>query len=484
LVVRERCRSYVFPDRDADADRPALSPFSGSPENAPEKEIPMSAPRPRMIVTAALMHGLGIHLGAWMARDGAASDYVSPDLYLELARTAERGALHAVFLAEQLTNQENGVERPCGTLDAVTVLALMAGVTEHVGLVGTASTTYNEPYELARRFATLDHLSRGRAGWNSIATQNPHTAAQFGSAAHPDHADRYGRAEEFLDVVTRLWDSWESDALVGDKATKQFGDPSKVHDIDHRGAHFSVKGPLPFPRCPQGRPVVFQAGASELGRAQAARHADAVFTAAHLLEDAIAFRSDMRERAQAAGRSPDSIKILPGLSLVLGDTEENAWARKRALEEALGLRPNLAKLARRVGAPLDALLAEPDAPFPVDLLVPEAEFAGSIGFRRSIVRLAQSERLTTRELGLRYGGGHQEIVGTPEQVADRMQLQFEAGGADGFTLMIDMLPSGLADVVDLLVPELRRRGLFHEGYEHTTLRGELGLDGVGAVAAA
>ncbi|ODU06913.1 MAG: monooxygenase [Pseudonocardia sp. SCN 72-86] len=431
-----------------------------------------------MIVTAALMHGLGIHLGAWMARDGDPADYVSPDLYLELARTAERGKLHAVFLAEQLTNQENGVDRPCGTLDAITVLALMAGVTRHVGLVGTASTTYNQPYELARRFATLDHLSRGRAGWNSIATQNPHTAAQFGTGEHPDHSDRYGRAEEFLEVVTKLWDSWESDALVGDKAAKVFGDPEKVHDIDHVGAHFSVKGPLPFPRPPQGRPVVFQAGASELGRAQAARHADAVFTAAHLLEDAIAFRTDMRERAQAAGRSADGIKILPGLSIVLGDTEENAWARKRGLEDALGLGPNLAKLARRVGAPVEALLADPDAPFPVHLLVPESEFAGSIGFRRSIVHLAESEKLSTRELSLRYGGGHQEVVGTPEQVADVMQRQFEAGGADGFTLMIDMLPSGLTDVVDLLVPELQQRGLFHDDYEHTTLRGELGLDAV------
>ncbi|WP_279389687.1 NtaA/DmoA family FMN-dependent monooxygenase [Pseudonocardia endophytica] len=425
------------------------------------------------------MHGLGIHLGAWMARDGDVTDYVSPELYLDLARTAERGKLHAVFLAEQITNQENGVDRPCGTLDAITVLATMAAATERVGLIGTASTTYNEPYELARRFATLDHLSAGRAGWNSIATQNPHTAEQFGSTRHPDHGDRYGRAEEFLEVVEKLWDSWAADALVGDKVARIFGDPTKVHEINHVGENFSVRGPLPFARCPQGRPVIFQAGSSELGRAQAATHADAVFTAAHLLEDAIAFRDDMRTRAERAGRPADQIKILPGLSIILGDTEENAWARKRSLEEALGLGPNLAKLARRVGVSLEVLQANPDRPFPIDQLVPESEFSGSIGFRRSIVNLAVTERLTTRELSMRYGGGHQEVIGTPEQVADTMQRQFEAGGADGFTLMIDMLPSGLHDVVDLLVPELQRRGLFHEDYQHDTLRGELGLDPVG-----
>lgn len=435
----------------------------------------------KMIVTAALMHGLGIHLGAWMARAGEASDYVSPDLYLDLARTAERGKLHAVFLAEQITNQENGVARPCGTLDAVTVLALMAGVTERVGLVGTASTTYNEPYELARKFATLDHLSRGRAGWNSIATQNPHTAEQFGGMQHPDHADRYARAEEFLEVVTRLWDSWEEGSLVGDKATQVFGDPDKVHDIDYVGQYFQVKGPLPFARTPQGRPVIFQAGASDLGRAQAARHADAVFVAAHVLEDAIAFREDMRARAVANGRDADSIKILPGISLILGDTEENAWNRKKSLEEVLGIGPNLAKLARRLGMPVEALTEHVDQPFPVDLLGPEEEFSGSIGFRRSMVHLAVKEGLTVRELSLRYGGGHQEVIGTPEQVADVLQKQFEAGGADGFTLMIDMLPSGLHDAVDLLVPELQRRGLFHEDYEGATLHESLGLGPVPAL---
>jgi FMN-dependent oxidoreductase (nitrilotriacetate monooxygenase family) len=426
-----------------------------------------------MILTAALMHGLGIHLGAWMARDGAASDYVAPSLYTELARKAEAGKLHALFLAEQLTNQENGVDRPCGTLDAVTVLALMAAVTERIGLVGTASTTYNQPYELARRFATLDHLSRGRAGWNSIATQNPTVVSQFGGGEHPDHEDRYGRADEFIEVVLKLWDSWEEDALVGDKASGMFGRADLVHDINHVGKYFSVKGPLPFPRTPQGRPVVFQAGASPRGREQAAKYADCVFTAQHLMEDAVDFRSDMRRRAQLEGRDPGTIKILPGMSLILGETEEKAWERKKRLEGVLGTGPNVAKLARRLGVPVEAM--ELDKPVPLDRLVPEAEFKGSIGFRRSMLNLAAKENLTVRELSLRYGGGHQEVIGTPKQIADEMQAWMQAGAADGFTLMIDMLPSGMNDVVDMLVPELQQRGMFHSDYEHEMLSDNLGV---------
>jgi FMN-dependent oxidoreductase (nitrilotriacetate monooxygenase family) len=426
-----------------------------------------------MILTAALMHGLGMHLGAWMARDGDASDYVNPALYLDLARKAESGKLDALFLAEQLTNQENGVERPCGTLDTVTVLALMAGVTQRIGLVGTASTTYNQPYELARRFATLDHLTNGRAGWNSIATQNPTVISQFGGGEHPDHDARYERADEFIEVVLRLWDSWKEGALVGDKRNGVFGRADLVHDIGHVGKYFSVKGPLPFPRTPQGRPVIFQAGSSPLGREQAAKYADCVFTAQHLMEDAVDFRNDMRRRAASEGRDPDSIKILPGMSLILGETEEKAWERKKRLEGVLGIGPNIAKLARRIGMPVEAM--ELDKPLLLERLVPEAEFKGSIGFRRSILNLATKEKLTVRELSLRYGGGHQEVIGTPKQVADSMEMWMKAGAGDGFTLMIDMLPSGLNDVVDMLVPELQRRGLFHRDYQHSLLCENLGV---------
>jgi FMN-dependent oxidoreductase (nitrilotriacetate monooxygenase family) len=426
-----------------------------------------------MILTAALMHGLGMHTGAWMAREGDPGDYLSGAMYKDIARTAEAGALHAVFLAEQMTNQEVGTERPCGALDTATVLALMAGVTDRLGLVGTASTTYNEPYDLARRFSTLDHLSGGRVGWNSIATQNPTVVEQYGGGESLDHGQRYARADEFIEVVLRLWDSWEEGALVGDKAAGVFADPDRVHEINHTGPYFSVRGPMPFPRSPQGRPVVFQAGSSPLGREQAAKFADVVFTAQHLLESAVAFRTDMRDRAAAQGRDPDGIKILPGMSLVLGATEAEAQERKRHLDEVFGTGANLRKLAKRVGLPVEAL--ELDERFPAHLLGPDEEFKGSIGFRRTIVELAVTEGLTVRQLIAAYGGGHHQVVGTAEQVADVMQERLEAGAADGFTLMIDMLPSGLHDAVEMLVPELRRRGLFHDGYEHTTLRGGLGL---------
>jgi FMN-dependent oxidoreductase (nitrilotriacetate monooxygenase family) len=428
-----------------------------------------------MILSAALMHGLGMHLGAWMARDGEASDYVSGAMYKEIARTAEAGKLHALFLAEQLTNQEMGTERPAGTLDTATVLALMAAVTDRIGLVGTASTTYNHPYDVARRFATLDNLSGGRVGWNSVATQNPGTARVYGSAEHPDHENRYARAEEFIDVVLGLWDSWAPGALVGDKKNALFAREELVHEFNHVGQYFQVHGTLPFPVSKQGRPVIFQAGASPMGRDQAAKYADCVFTAQHLIEGGQEFRNDMRSRVLAYGREPDSIKILPGVSIILGGTEAEAKERKQSLEDVLGTGPHLEKLARRVGLPVDAL-QELDQPFPAHLLGPDEEFKGSIGFRRSIVGLAVKENMTVRQLVASYGGGHQQLVGTPEQVADMMQEWTSAGAADGFTLMIDMLPSGVHQVVDMLVPELQARGLFHTDYEHDTLRVGLGLE--------
>ncbi|WP_432856124.1 LLM class flavin-dependent oxidoreductase [Amycolatopsis sp. CA-161197] len=433
----------------------------------------MDAGTPSMILTAALMHGLGMHTGAWMAREGDAGDHLTPALYKDIARTAEAGKLHAIFLAEQMTNQEVGTERPCGALDTVTVLSLMAGITDKIGLVGTASTTYNQPYDLARRFATLDHLSQGRVGWNSIATQNPTVIEMFGGGSHPDHAERYARADEFIDVVLKLWDSWEEGALVGDKEAGVFADPDRVHEINHVGEYFSVKGPMPFARSPQGRPVIFQAGSSDRGRDQAAKYADVVFTAQHVLEDAVAFRDDMRRRAADYGRHPDSIKILPGMSVVLGATEKDAQDRKQLMDEVFGVTANIKKLSKRVGLPVEVLKL--DEKFPAHLLGPDEEFTGSIGFRRSIVSLAVKEDLTVRELIGSYGGGHHQVVGTAEQVADQMQERLLAGAADGFTLMVDMLPSGVHDAVDMLVPELQRRGLFHTDYEHDTLRESLGL---------
>jgi FMN-dependent oxidoreductase (nitrilotriacetate monooxygenase family) len=378
--------------------------------------------------------------------------------------------LHAVFFADGLTNSEAGTDRPTGAHDPVMILGLMAGVTDRLGLVSTASTTYNDPYSLARRFGTLDHLTHGRAGWNSVATFNPATAAQFGGGELPNHADRYARAGEFIDVTLALWDSWGEEALVGDQATDVFARADLVHEINHVGQHFSVKGPLPFPRCPQGRPVIFQAGSSEEGRDQAAKYADVVFTAQHLLDSAVEFRADMRWRAAGYGRQ---VKVLPDMFMHLGRTHEEAVARCKSLDDALGIGPELAKLAARTGVPVESF--ELDGKFPVHLLCPDEEFSGSVGFRRTLVNLAVKEDLTVRELLVRYGGGHHRVIGSPAEVADIMQEWADAGAADGFNLMVDVLPSGLANIRDLLVPELQRRGLFHDDYEHATLRANLGL---------
>ncbi|MFF0450714.1 LLM class flavin-dependent oxidoreductase [Streptomyces sp. NPDC004609] len=440
-----------------------------------------NTPGQKLILSASVM-GLGMHLGAWMARDGEASDYLKEATYIEVARIAESGKLHGLFFADALTNAEEGTDRPSlGALDPTIVLAMMATATSRIGLIGTASTTYCEPYDLARRFASLDHLSGGRAGWNSVATFIPAVAEMFGGRQLPTRENRYERADEFIDVVVKLWESWGEGALVGDKEKGLFADPSLVHAINHTGDHFSVRGPLPLPRSPQGRPVIFQAGSSPEGRDQAAKYADVVFTAQHLMEDAVAFRDDMRRRAAAYGRSPDDIKILPGISPVLGKTSQDAERRKAVLDEWLGTGPELVKLARRVGLAPDVLKL--DEPFPHHLIGPDEEFSGSVGFRRSLVNLAAKDNLTVRQLIARYGGGHQQVVGTAQQLAEVMETWFNSGAADGFNLMVDIVPSGFRDIVEMLVPELQRRGLFHRDYEHENFRDNLGL-GVPAATAA
>lgn len=423
-----------------------------------------------MILCASAMHGVGMHLGAWLARDGEARDYVSPELYLEVARTAEAAKLHGVFFADALTISESGVERPRGALDPVMLLAMMSAATEHVGLIATASTTYDDPYLLARRFGTLDHISGGRAGWNAVTSVDPGAAAQFGGDRLPVREDRYAVMDEFLDVTFKLWASWQEGALVGDKVRKIFADPAKVNAINHSGEYFQVAGPLPFPRGPQGRPVVFQAGASENGRAVGAKYGDVIFTAQHLIEGAIEFRTDMYRRAAAHNRE---LRVLPGMSISLGATEAEAIARRRDMDEALGLDQELKKLSQRTGVPVDALV--PDKKFPFALLPSDDEFGASAGYRKAVIDFARQEDLTVRDLIARYGGGQQLVIGTPEQVADVMEAWYRAGAADGFNLMIDVLPSGLRDVEQMLVPELQHRGLFHKDYEHTTLRENLGL---------
>jgi FMN-dependent oxidoreductase (nitrilotriacetate monooxygenase family) len=398
-------------------------------------------------------------------------------MYGAIARKAEEGKLHVLFLAEQITNQEVGATRPCGAMDTASVLSYMAALTSRIGLVGTASTTYNQPYDLARRFATVDHLSKGRVGWNCVTTAHAVAAEMFGTGSHPEAPQRYSRADEFLDVVIKLWESWEPDALVDDKKNNVFADPAKIHAINHQGENFSVRGPLPFPRSRQGRPVIFHAGSSPAGRDQAARFADVVFTAQHTTEGAKSFRADIRKRAEGHGRHPDSIKILPGMNVVLATTLEEARRKKDALDGALPLDYQLAVMARICGVSPALLADHLDRPFPIAEFPPDEELKNGIGWRRSIIDLAVSEKLTTREVLKRAPSSHHHIVGTPAMVADAMEERLEAGAADGFTMMVDMLPEGVNDIVDLLVPELQRRGLFHKEYSHRHLRDMLGLEG-------
>jgi FMN-dependent oxidoreductase (nitrilotriacetate monooxygenase family) len=425
-----------------------------------------------LILNAAVL-GLGLHMGAWRYREGDPFDYTKMEFYQEIGRIAEAGCLQAIFLADTLAVAEENFERPnFGAMDPTIVLAAVASATTHVGLVATASTTYNEPYNLARRISTLDHLSRGRASWNIVTTFIPDVAANFGTAELPNHDDRYERAEEFVDVVTRLWDSWEDDALIGDKLSGRFADASRVHAINHRGAHYTVRGPITLPRSPQGRPVLYQSGSSGPGRDLAARFADAVFTPQNTIAAAKEFRADVRRRTEERGRDPDDIKIIPGFLPILGGTEAEAHARKDKLDE-LGGQAELKKLALRVGLRAEDLKL--DEPLPIKLIQDNDHFRASEGFRDAVVRLAVEEKLTVREILYRNGGGHVQVVGTPEQVADVIETWHREGAVDGFNLMIDALPDGLRDFVEQVIPILQRRGAFRREYVGTTLRSNLGL---------
>jgi FMN-dependent oxidoreductase (nitrilotriacetate monooxygenase family) len=433
----------------------------------------MSVARNNPLILNVAVLGLGLHMGAWRYRKGDPFDYTNVAFYQEIGRIAEAGCLNAMFLADTLAVAEENFERPnFGAMDPTIVLGAVATATEHIGLVATASTTYNEPYNLARRFATLDFLSHGRASWNIVTTFIPDVAANFGTAELPNHDDRYDRAEEFVEVVTRLWDSWEDDALVGDKFGGRFADASRVHAVNYRGKHYNVRGPLTLPRSPQGRPILYQSGSSDSGRDLAARFADLVFTPQNTISAAQEFRADIRRRAKTYGRDPDAIKVTPGLLPVLGGTEAEARARKDELDE-LGGQAELKKLALRVGLRAEDLKL--DEPLPIERIKENKNFRASEGFRDAVVRLAIEEKLTVREILYRNGGGHVQVVGAPEQVADVIETWHREGAVDGFNLMIDVLPDGLKDFVEQVIPILQRRGAFRDEYAGSTFRSDLGL---------
>lgn len=433
----------------------------------------MAAPA-RQLHLNAFLRNIGQHEAAWRLPETDLSGITDIGHYIELARIAERGKLDAVFFADHPVLKDQTEFRPFDALDPLTLVAALAGATTNVGLIATASTTYNDPYGLARRFATLDHVSRGRAGWNVVTTANASAAANFGVPNHPDPEARYRRADEFLQVALKLWDSWEDDAIVGDKDAPRFVDPAKIHAVNHAGLHFEVAGPLEVPRSPQGHPVLFQAGSSEPGKDLAARYAEAIFTAQPTLDEARDFYRDVKARIRRFGRNPDQVHILPGLSTIIGGTEAEAFERQRELEALTVPDYGLEQLSAIVGFAVTKDDLDRKLTFPSE--DPGDTFIKS---RLALVkRLVETDNLTVRELLLRLssGRGHRLFAGTPEQVADTIEEWFTTGAADGFNLIPPALPSSLADFVDHVVPELQRRGIFREEYTGTTLRDHLGLD--------
>lgn len=431
---------------------------------------------PRQLHLGAFLMESGHHVAAW--RDPAVPERAGLDfgLYRRLAQTAENALFDLVFFADSVAVEEGpGAERfsRSARFEPLTLLSALAAVTDRIGLVATVTATYNEPYHVARKFASLDHLSGGRAGWNLVTSDNASEAGNFGRDQHVGHADRYARAAEFLQVVQGLWDSWDDDAFVNDRASGVYYRPEARHVLAHDGEHFKVRGPLNVARSPQGQPVIVQAGASEAGRQLAAASAELVFTAQPTLQAAQAFYSDLKSRAEALGRTTESIKILPGVYAIVGESRAEAEDKQAALQALVDPAAAVGLLSRMIGN-FDL------SGYPLDEPLPELPLTetGQRSRQQLLSKLAQDGQLTLRQLALKIAGGrgHLSVVGTAADVADVLQQWFEQGGADGFNLMPPTLPVGLDDFTRLVVPELQRRGLFRTRYEGRTLRENLGLN--------
>jgi FMN-dependent oxidoreductase (nitrilotriacetate monooxygenase family) len=418
----------------------------------------------------------GHHVAAW--RHPQASVGTDFEDYFELAKLAEAAKFDAIFFADGVAARLKDVEAASRKahsgvypFEPITLLSALSSVTSNIGLIATASTSFSDPYNLARQFGSLDRLSGGRAGWNLVTSSDPEAAYNFGHEAQILHADRYDRAEEFADVVLGLWDSWDDDAFIRDRESGRYFDPVRLHRLNHKGRHFKVRGPLNIPRSPQGRPVLVQAGASGPGKELAARTAEAIFAAHITLDEAKTFYADVKGKLGTYGRSLDDLKILPGIFPVVGRSETEAQEKFEALQELIQPQVGLNLLSQLSGVDL--------SPYPLDGPIPSDLPVTNAGKSRQelVLDLARRENLTIRQLYLRIAGarGHWQVVGTPSQIADVMEERFENYGADGFNIMAPMMPGGLADFIELVVPELRRRGLFRTEYEGTTLRENLGL---------
>ena len=431
----------------------------------------------RQIHLNLFIHGRGHHEAAW--RHPAASPLKLTDLryYRDLATKAEAGLFDSIFLADSLALAEDVAKAPRAWLEPITTLSALAAVTERIGLIGTCSTTYTEPFNLARQFSSLDHISDGRAGWNIVTSWLAAAAKNYGDDGQVTHADRYARADEFMQAVTALWDSWDDAAVLDDRAGGAYADVAGIRKVEHRGEHYQVSGPLNLPRSPQGRPVFVQAGSSETGRSFAARHAEAVFTAQMEKLTAQEFYTDLKHRAAEAGRKPDQVLILPGLSPVIGGTEAEAERIWHELTDLTDEEVGRKRLSGRFGGhdfshlPMDRTLTAADFPDPATVQAARSR-------TEVIVGLVEREGLTLRKLLSYLAGarGHFVTLGAPEQIADLMEDWIKTGAADGFNVMPPVLPAMLDVFIEQVIPILQRRGLFRTEYTGHMLRDHYGLD--------
>jgi len=422
------------------------------------------------------IHSRGHHEASWRHPDASALSVFDIGYYQGLAHRAEAGLFDSIFLADQLALGDDIVSGPRTGLEPITVLAALAASTSRIGLIATASTTYSEPFNLARQFASIDHISQGRVGWNIVTSWLATAAKNYGAGGGLSHADRYERGEEFMTVVQALWDSWAVDAVLDDRSAGHYARAGAIRAIDHHGKYYQVAGPLNVPRCPQGRPVLVQAGSSETGRDFAARHAEAIFTAQMEKATARDFYRDLKARVVAAGRAPLQALILPGLSPLIAGTETEARRMSDDLGALTDPEVGRNRLSARFGGhdfshlPLDRPLTPQDFPDPATVEAARSR-------TEVIVGLVRRKTPTLRQLLAMLAGarGHHTFAGTPEQVADLMQDWFNDGAADGFNIMPPVLPSMLEVFISEVVPILQRRGLFRSDYQGETLRAHYGL---------
>lgn len=432
----------------------------------------------RQLKLGLSLRGGGYHAAAWRHPAVPLDAERSVAHYVRVAQTAERGKFDMIFLADALGVRKSGNDFEqlslSGTpfrFEPVTILSALAMVTQRIGLIATASTSYHEPYHVARLFGSLDLISGGRAGWNVVTSIAAAEAQNFSRDAHFGLDDRYARAREFVEVVFGLWNGWDADPFTNDRTAPRFFDPDKLHRLDHKGPYYSVRGPLNLPPLPQRRPVISQAGASDAGQDLAAATADIVFCAQQTVDGARAFYQSVKGRTAGHGRSPDAVKIMPGLLPIVGRTQAEAQDKHSALQALIDPKLGLSLIEAMVG---DLSGYPVDGPVPVKELLADQTTAPSIA--KALQQLSQDKGLTIRQLweSVALGRGHGIIVGTPQSIADHMQYWFESGAADGFNIVPSHLPVAIEDFVDLVIPELQRRGLFRTEYEGNSFRDHLG----------